>query len=96
MDRLCRQHCGERQESSREPFRQAHQVRLDAGLLASEQCACAAKPRGDFIGDQKHTMQVAQGTGMFQVGRVVHAHAAGALYPRLQNQRADFASVTFQ
>lgn len=41
-------------------------------------------------------MHVAQFAYAPQVGRVVHAHAAGALQQRLQHQRADFSGVLVQ
>ena len=38
-------------------------------------------------------MRVAEFARAAQVGRVVHAHAAGALHQRLQDQRADLAGM---
>ena len=93
---LVGQHRAQRQKTAGEAFGQAQQIRQDASLLAGEQRDGAAEAHRDFIGDQKHAVQVTQVTHALQVAWVVHPHAAGALHQRLDDHRAYFAGVRFQ
>src|SRR3546814_396191 len=93
VDRLRGQHRAQRQEAAGQALGQAQQVGLDAGLFASEHRAGAAEADRDLVGDQEHAVHVAQFAHALEVHRVVHAHAAGALHARFQDQRADFARM---
>ncbi|KAG0747662.1 hypothetical protein G6F24_015516 [Rhizopus arrhizus] len=93
VQRLCRQHRGQRQEAAGQALGQAHQVRHHPGLFAGEQRAGAAEARGDLIGNHERTVCVAQFAHALQVGRVMHAHAARTLQAWLQDHRADLARV---
>ena len=64
---------------------QTKNIRAHIRMLQREQFAGTAKAGGDFIKDQQHPVLVTQGTHRLQVGGVIHPHAAGALYHRLQN-----------
>ena len=65
-------------------------------LLAGEQRAGAAEADRDFVGDQVHVELVAERAQAGQITRIVHAHAAGALHQRLDDDRADLARVAFE
>ncbi len=90
---LRRQHRRQRQEPAGQALRQAQQVGHDAGLLAGEQRAGAAEADRDLVGDQEHAMGVAQLAHALEIHRIVHAHPAGALHARLEDQRADLAGM---
>jgi hypothetical protein len=95
--RLGGEHRRERQGAAGEAFRQAEEVRGDAGLLAGEQGAGAAEAHGDLVGDQVHAkVAVAEPPRLGEVGRVVHAHAAGALHQRLQHQGGEGLALAFE
>ncbi len=87
------QHRRHRQEAAGQALGQAEEIRRDGGLLAGEQGARAAEANGDLICDQVRTVRVADLAGAAQVGRMEHAHAAGALHQRLEDQGADLALV---
>ena len=96
VDRLRAQHRGQWHEAAGQSLRQAQQVRLHARLLAGEHRAGAAEADRDLVGDQEHAVRVAEFACASQVLGIVHAHAAGALHARLQDQRADLAGIAFE
>ena len=90
------QHRSQRQETAGQAFRQADEVRGNAGLLAGEQTAGATEADRDLVGDQVYAVLVAELPRASQVVGMVHAHAAGALHQGFQDQRADLLAVAFE
>jgi type II secretory pathway pseudopilin PulG len=87
-----RQHRGQRQEAAGQALGQAQQVgRTRCRPVRRRTAAGAAEADRDLVGDQENAVAVAQFARAAQVQRVVHAHAAGALHQRFQDQRADLA-----
>ncbi len=70
VDRGGGQHRRQRQEAAGQAFRQAQEVRRDAGLLAGEQRAGAAEADRDLVGDQMHVEFVAERAQAGQIRRV--------------------------
>ena len=93
IDRLARQHHGHRQVAGGQAFREAKKIRGDVRLLAGEQRPGAPEANRDLIGDQVHAMAVAGRARPAQVIGVIHAHAAGALHQRLEDQRRDLLGL---
>ena len=52
--------------------------------------------QSDLVGDEKRAMRIAQFTHPAQVGRVVHAHAAGALQQGLDDHRGDLTRMAVE
>mgnify|MGYP000052675404 CR=1 FL=1 len=59
-------------------------------MLASEQFAGAPEPHRDFVGDEVDVVTVAEFAQQHEELGIVHAHAAGALHERLDDDRGDF------
>ena len=93
VDGVGGQHHGQRQVAAGEALGQAQVVRPDAGLLAGEHRAGAPEADGDLVGDEMHAVTVAGFAQQFEVHRVVHAHAAGALHQRLDDDRRDVVVI---
>ncbi len=68
---------------------QAEKVRGDIGLFTGEQAAGASEADCDFVVDQVHSVAVAGLAQQLEVDRVIHAHAAGALDQRLDDNRGN-------
>src|SRR5690606_28553889 len=83
VDSVGGEHHGQRQVTGGQALGQAHEIRGDAGLFTGEHGAGAAKAHGDFVGNQVYAIAVAGFAQFGVVNRVVHAHAARALDPRL-------------
>ncbi|RMS59048.1 hypothetical protein ALP65_00841 [Pseudomonas aeruginosa] len=89
IDGLAGQHRGHRQVATGEGLGQAEEIRGDAGLLAGEHRPGAAEAHRDLVVDQVHAIAVAGFAQQLEVDRVVHAHAAGALDQRFDDDRGD-------
>ena len=87
VDRVGREHHGERQKPARDALGEAEKIRRDSRLLAGEHRAGAAESDHDFIGDQMHIVAVANLARAAQVERIVHGHAPRALHQRLDDER---------
>ena len=96
VDRVGRHDHGQRQVAAGQSFRQAQEIRADAGLLAREHRAGAAEADGDFVGDQVHAVPVAGLAQQLEIHRVVHAHAARALHQRLDDHGGNFVRMARQ
>ncbi len=83
------EHRGHRQIAAGKGLGQAEEVRRDAGLLAGEHRAGAPEADGDLVVDEVHLVAVAGLAQQLEVDRVVHAHAAGTLDQRLDDDRGD-------
>ncbi|KAG1478433.1 hypothetical protein G6F54_013984 [Rhizopus delemar] len=67
VQRLCRQHRGQRQEAAGQALGQAHQVRHHPGLFAGEQRAGAAHAGLDLVQHQQCVGLVAQFAHALQI-----------------------------
>ena len=89
VDRVGREHARKRQVAPGDALRQAQDVRGDACLLAGEHRPRPPEPGHDLVGDEEDVVAVAQLARAPQEERVVHAHAAGALHHRLEDDGRD-------
>src|SRR5215469_3794034 len=76
-------------ESAGQPFRQAHQIRLNIREIAREHLPAASESSEHLVRDQQNTVSRARFPHSLQELRRVHNHSAGTLQKRLHDDRCD-------
>ena len=84
---VARQGRRHRQVAAGQALAQAQQIGADRFVLASEQLAGPAEPRGDFVGNQQNVVLARQLPHTAQVAGRVREHAGRALNQRLDHDR---------
>ena len=96
VDRIGGQHRRQRQGATGQALGQANEISTDAGHITREALTGAAKPGGDFVGNQVHLILRAQSPRTLQIVRVVDGHAGGALHHGLDDQCSGVCMVMLQ
>src|SRR6185312_5307091 len=86
LDPLIDRGATQRDVARRDPFREAHDVRLHFPSTAAEHRAAAAEPRNDLVADEQNTMPVTDPTDPGPVTGRRYDYPAGSLN-RFGNER---------